>query len=64
MKRMNDLQEFASADEQAADAAIADILREIADSLADQSLEGSAPDAAENLSVTVDTGDETPPTIE
>lgn len=64
MKRMNDLQESASADEQAADAAIADILREIADSLADQSLEGSAPDAAENLSVTVDTGDETPPTIE
>lgn len=58
MKRMNDLQESASADEQAADAAIADILREIADSLADQSLEGSAPDAAENLSVTVDTGDE------
>jgi len=36
MKRMNDLQESTSAEEQAADAAIADLLREIADSLSDQ----------------------------
>ena len=50
MQRMNDLQESASAEEQAADAAIADLLREIADSLADQGSEGAEPDAGPPLS--------------
>lgn len=49
MQRMNDLQESASAEEQAADAAIADLLREIADSLSDkEEAEVAAPEAAEH----------------
>lgn len=44
MRRMNDIQESASAEEQAADAAIADLLREIANSLSDQE-DTEAPEA-------------------
>lgn len=50
MRRMNALQDSASAEEQAADATIADLLREIADSLSDQEeAEVAAPEAAEHL---------------
>lgn len=60
MQRMNDLQESASAEEQAADAAIAHLLREIADSLTGQEeTEGPASDAAEHSS---DRADAKPPT--
>ena len=64
MKRMNDLQEAASADEQAADMAISDILRGIANSLADGGREGAESDDAEHLSDTAGTSDGAPPKID
>ena len=59
MQRRNDLQESASAEEQAADAAIANLLREIADSLADQDPEEAEPGAGSQKS-----GPSKPPAVE
>ncbi|MFG6660337.1 hypothetical protein [Sulfitobacter sp. 915] len=59
MQRMNDLQESASAEEQAADAAIADLLREIADSLEDQD-----PEEAELSAESQRSGLSKPPAVE